>query len=398
MQEKKLWTKDFVLFLCANFFISMIFYLLMTTLAVYAFKQFEASESESGLVASIFVLGALCARLFAGKYVEVFGRKKSIYFSLLLFLLASAAYFAINSLIVMLIVRFIHGLAFGIASTAIAITVMAAMPNNRRGEGTGYFSLSSAAATAIGPFLGLYITQKFDYHVIFTMCTAFALITIAIILFTKVEEANLSIDERKAMKSGKKFGNLIEKAALPICLLMFIFGVGYSSIVSFINTYALEIQLAQAATFFFVIYAAGLFISRPFTGKLLDKKGDNIVIYPAIVFFAVSLILIGISHNSFVLLLSAFFLAFGFGTLMSSIQAIAMKVSPKEHVGLAVATFFICLDAGVGVGPYVIGLIIPFIGFRGMYISTGIIVLCMLVAYYFIHGKKEGKQQHFNSI
>lgn len=76
MQQTKLWTKDFVLFLCANFFIALTFYLLMTTLAVYAIDEFDASQSEAGLAASIYVIGALVARLFAGKYVEVFGRKK----------------------------------------------------------------------------------------------------------------------------------------------------------------------------------------------------------------------------------------------------------------------------------------------------------------------------------
>ena len=399
MQERKLWTKDFVLFLCSNFFISMVFYLLMTTMAVYATKQFHASQSEAGLASSIFVIGALCARLFSGKYIEVFGRKKSLYFSFILFLLASISYFPINSLILILTARFVHGIAFGIASTAVVTTVMASMPSNRRGEGTGYFSLSSAAATAIGPFLGLFIAQNYSYSIIFEICTVFAVLSIIILLFTKVEEANLTIEERKAMKSGIKLEDFIEKAALPISILMFIFGIGYSSIVSFINTYAIEIDLTKAATIFFLVYAVGLFVSRPITGKLLDTKGDNIVIYPSIFFFSISLVLIGLTKNSVVLLVSAVLLAFGFGTLMSCIQAIAMKVSPKEHVGLATATFFICLDAGVGFGPYLIGLIIPFTGFRGMYISAGIIIMCMIFAYFFIHGRKESKRQkHLNSI
>lgn len=393
MEQKKLWTKDFIIFLSANFFIALTFYLLMTTLAVYAIEQFQASKSEAGLAASIYVLGALCARLFAGKYVDVFGRKKTLYASLILFLIASIAYFPIDSLLVLLVVRFIHGVAFGVVSTAIATTVMDAIPNRRRGEGTSYFSLSPAAATAVGPFLGLYITQNFDFMVIFTTCTVLTILSIVVVLFAKIEEANLTDEEKQKMKKGFKFGDFIEKAALPVSLIMVIIGIGYSSIVSFINAYAIEINLTGAASIFFIVYAIVLFISRPLAGKLLDKKGDNIVIYPAIVFFALSLLLMGVANNGVILLLAAVFLALGFGTLMSCMQAIAIKVSPRHHVGLATSTFFICMDGGMGLGPFLIGFIIPFTNFRGMYILSSVVILFMIVVYYFIHGRKSLKPQ-----
>lgn len=393
MQQSKLWTKDFVLFLCANFFIALTFYLLMTTLAVYAIDEFDASQSEAGLAASIYVIGALVARLFAGKYVEVFGRKKSLYFSLFLSFIAVIAYFPINSLLVLFIVRFIHGISFGISSTAIATTVMDSVPSRRRGEGTSYFSLSSAAATAVGPFLGLYITQHFDFSVIFMICTALSIFSIVVILFTKVREADLTVEERQALKGGLKLGDFIEKAALPISLMMVIIGMGYSGIVSFINTYAIEINLTKAASIFFIVYAIMLFISRPITGKMLDAKGDNIVIYPAIICFSFSLILMGIAKSSFTLLAAAVFLALGFGTLMSCMQAIAIKVSPRKNVGLATSTYFICMDGGMGLGPFLIGLIIPLTTFRGMYILCAAVILCMIVVYYLIHGRKSSKPQ-----
>lgn len=388
MNQSKLWTKDFIIISVANFFIALTFYLLMTTLTVYAVQQFQASESKAGLASSIFVIGALFSRLLAGKYLEVIGRKKLMYGGLILFLISVLSYFPVTNLNVLLLVRFIHGAAFGIASTAMSSTIMDIIPSERRGEGTSYYTLSASAATAIGPFLGLFITQHADFQMIFLVCTLFSVITLIVILFAKIPEANLTKEQLLQMKNGFRFQDFFEKKALPISIIMIIMGIAYSGIVTFINSYALEINLADAASFFFIVYAVFLIISRPFTGKLLDLRGDNIVIYPALILFSISLILLGLAQNGFVLLLAGVLVALGFGTMMSCSQAIAVKVSPRHRVGLATSTFFICLDGGMGVGPFLIGMVVPFVGYRGMYVTLASIVFLSIFIYYYVHGKK----------
>ena len=77
----------------------------------------------------------------------------------------------------------------------------------------------------------------------------------------------------------------------------------------------------------------------------------------------------------------------GFGNLISSFQAVVVNKSPKHRIGLATSTFFIAMDAGIGVGPIIIGAILPILGFRNMYMTMAIIVVVMIVVYYFVHGK-----------
>ena len=117
--KSKLWTKDFIIFSSANFFVFLTFYLLMTTLTVYAIDEFRASQSKAGLASSIFVIGACASRLFAGKFIETIGRKKLLFGGLFLFLLATLFYFTVENLNLLLVTRFIHGAAFGVATTAI---------------------------------------------------------------------------------------------------------------------------------------------------------------------------------------------------------------------------------------------------------------------------------------
>lgn len=387
MNESKLWTKDFTIITVATFFVYMTFYLLMTTLTVYAVKQFSTSQSQAGLASSMFVIGALFARILAGKYIEVIGRRKLLFAGLILFLIASISYFLANNLNVLLVVRFIHGAVFGLAGTAMATAIMDIIPNERRGEGTGYYSLSITLASAIGPFLGLFITQYADYNAIFAACTIFSVISIVVMLFAKIPEAKLTKEQMKAIK-GFKLQDFFEKKAVPISIIGFIMGIAYSGILSYINSYAIEINLTSAASFFFIVYSIICLISRPLSGKLLDSKGDNTIMYPSLISFVLGLILISRASSGLALLFSGVLIALGYGTVYTCVQAIAIKVSPSHRIALAISTFFILMDAGIGFGPLIIGSIIPILGFRGMYMALAIIVFLSIIVYHFIHGRK----------
>jgi len=393
MSNQKLWTKDFIILMCTNFFIALTFYTLMTTMASYAIEQFQASESSAGLASSIFVLAAVFSRLLTGKYLELVGRKKLLYVSLAVFLLASLCYLPIHHLYLLLAARFLHGAAFGSAATAMMTAVMSLIPDKRKGEGTGYFSLSSTVATAIGPFLGLFMSQHADYSAIFIACSVFAVLAIVITLFARIPEITLSPEQRQQLRQGFRLRDFFEKNALPISIIMILMGIAYSSVVAFINTYATEMQLTEAASYFFIVYAIVLFLSRPFTGKLLDRRGDNIVVYPALVSFAASLLLLSKTSSSFTFLLAGALVALGFGTIMSAGQAIAIKLTPKHRYGLATSTFFICLDSGVGLGPFFLGFLVPKIGYAGMYLTLSIVVLLTIALYYVLHGRRAASLQ-----
>lgn len=127
------------------------------------------------------------------------------------------------------------------------------------------------------------------------------------------------------MKRGFKIYDFFEKRALPISMIMILLGIAYSGVVTFFNTYSVEIELRDAASFFFVVYALVLFVSRPLTGRLLDQRGANIVIYPSIITFSLSLLLLSQARTGSFLLVSGALLALGFGTMMSCAQAIVVK-------------------------------------------------------------------------
>ncbi|WP_010676641.1 MFS transporter [Bacillus timonensis] len=395
MGQIKLWTKDFIIMFFTSFFITLVYFLLVTTMAVYAIQQFNASESMAGLAASIFVIGAFISRLFTGRYLETIGRKRVLMVGALLFFVPTLLYFTVSNMNLLLLVRFIHGAGFGISTTALSTIVIDIIPKERRGEGISYFFLNHTLATSIGPFLGLYLNQHAGFSMIFIVCTILSSISVIIPLFLKIPRPVITEDQSNSLK-GFKLSNFFEKKAVPMSLMITIMGFVYSGILSFLTAYATEINLIEAASFFFLVYSITLLISRPFTGKLLDKKGDNFVTYPSILSFAIGLLILSQSYNSFTFLLSSVFIALGFGTMQSCFQAIAIKESPKHRVGLATSTYLICIDFGVGVGPFVLGAVIPMFGFRGLYVTLAIVIFLCIFLYFVLHGKKAANQNSYS--
>ena len=145
----------------------------------------------------------------------------------------------------------------------------------------------------------------------------------------------------------------------------------------------------------FLVYALVLFVSRPLTGRLLDLR-RYIVIYPALITFSLSLLLLSQARIGSILLMAGALLALGFGTMMSCAQAIVVKESPKHRVGLATSTFFICMDGGTGIGPFLTGMLVPFVGFRGMYLTLAAVVLLSIILYYFVHGKNVALRRQYS--
>ncbi|MED3761674.1 MFS transporter [Peribacillus frigoritolerans] len=383
----RLWTKDFVIVSSINFFITLIFYLLMVTLAIYAVNELGASTSEAGLISGIFIIGTLIGRLFIGRFIDSIGRKKTLFIGLIFFTLTTILYFVDLGIGFLLVNRLIHGMAMGMASTATGTIVAQIIPPTRKGEGIGYYSMSATLATAIGPFIGLFMAQHTSFQIIFSFCLALGVISLITAFFLYVPALKVTA---KVMESkGFKLSNFIEPKALPISIITLLLAFCYSSVLSFISFYAIEIDLVNTASFFFVVYAVAVLISRPFSGPLMDRKGSNFIMYPAFIIFGFGLLLLSMTTNSFTLLAAGFLIGLGFGNMQSSSQAIAVKLTPPHRMGMATSTFFIMLDAGLGFGPYILGFIIPVTGYSTLYVILGVVVILTSVLYHFLHGKKE---------
>ncbi|KGR78055.1 MFS transporter [Ureibacillus manganicus] len=388
MDKPKLWTKDFIIVTTVNFFITLVFYLLIVIMGIYVVEHYNASTSQAGLVTGICIVGALIGRIFIGSQIEKIGRKKTLYIGLALYTITTAMYFIQIDINFLLVIRLLQGIVLGVASTATGTIVAQIIPRTRKGEGIGYYSMSSPLATAIGPFIGFLMIQHASFNMIFALCVVVTIISLVTAFFLYVPKLE---DFSTTEKELKRFSvsNFIEIKAIPIAIITLVVAFCYSSILSYINFYAIEIDQVATASFFFLVYSLAVLLSRPFTGRLLDMKGANYVMYPAFILFTIGLFLLSIGNNAIALLTAGALIGLGFGNLQSCTQAIAVKITPPHRMGLATSTFFIFLDAGLGFGPYLLGFFITFMTYGNLYGLLSGVVLLSSILYFFLYGKKE---------
>lgn len=389
MNKEKLWTKDFIIVSTINFLATLVYFLLLVTIASYAKSEFEASTSTAGLVSSIFIIGSLIGRLGAGRFIGIKGPTTILWVGLSFFTITSLFYFLANSIPLLLVNRLAQGVAVGIIGTATGTIVAHILPRARKGEGIGYFSLSAVLATAIGPFIGiLLLKMENGFTIMFTMNLALSILCILFLAAVKLKLAPIKQPEKTEVKSSI-LSQFIEPKAVPISFVALIIGFSYSGVMTFLSFYAESINLVSAASYFFLVYAIVIIISRPFTGKLMDTKGANIIVYPCIVLFAIGMLLFSQASAGWMLLLAAAFIGIGYGNFNSVAQTIAVKVTEPHRFGLATATYFILFDIGLGVGPYILGFIVPSTGYRTIFVAmVAVIVICIPV-YYLLHGRKD---------
>jgi MFS family permease len=60
-------------------------------------------------------------------------------------------------------------------------------------------------------------------------------------------------------------------------------------------------------------------------------------------------------------------------------------------MGLANSTYFAFSDIGMGIGPLMVGFIIPFTGYRGIYMLMAVFAVVCLLLYYLLHGNKAAR-------
>lgn len=369
------------------------FYFVITIMALYAIRQFQASDATAGFAASSFVIGATVARLFSGFIVDSVGKRPVMLVALVVATVACGLYVAASSLAMLIIVRVIHGFGYAFASTAIMAAAQVAIPESRRAEGTGYFALGSTLATALGPAMALFIVNSFSYSALFWITTATSTLGLVLALFLRKPGA--SQDGKEGAVEGEKpkftLRAILHPAVAPVGMFMLLIGLCYSGVITYLNAYSEERDVLAGAGLFFVAYAIAMFIMRFFLGRIQDQRGDNIVIYFGVVSFTLALALLAVANADWQVVVAGTLTGMGFGTLMPATQSIAVRSVPANRMGTGISTLLLLADVGIGLGPILLGLALSSISYGVMYAMLAGCVVIAAVFYQFTHGRKGRK-------
>jgi MFS family permease len=387
--QRGLWNRDFVATCLSSFFLFLTFYVLAVTLPVFVTDTLHGGMNQIGLVTTVFMISTVLFRPIAGVWLDRFNRRKIMFFSLALFMGSAALYPFIHQFYTLLGLRFLQGIGFGIAATATGAIAVELVPVDRKGEGVGYFSLFMSLAMVVGPFVGLRVMELHNDNLLFGMCFVCALLSFVCGISVRIP-AYIHVKKEAAAKGWRRF---IEIGAIPISITGSLLAFSYGSITTFLSVYAKQIGLSSFASYFFIVFALMIVLSRPFTGRLFDRSGPNILVYPGIILFAIGMIGLSVAHTSTIFLISAGVIGLGFGALLPSYQTIAIQSSAPHRGGMATGTYFLMFDSGYAIGSYALGVVAAQTSYRVMYLITAIVVACSAAVYYGLYHRRSRLQQ-----
>ena len=378
-----LWTANFVLLMAANFLVFASFQMLLPTMPVYV-QKLGATEDIVGFVVGVFTVTSVTLRPFAGRAIDSRGRRSVYLFGLATIVVSIIAYDLIPTVTMILLMRLIHGVGWGVATTASGTIATDVIPRARLGEGMGYYGLTMVVAMAVAPALGLQVMASLGFSALFYISSAVCVLGACCAQFITY----LPVEPRRTDGAEGRPALLEKRAFIPSILIFFI-NLSYGSIVTFIALYAARFEIHNIGVFF-TVYALALLIARPLFGRLIDRKGFDIAIIPGMLCIGLAMLTLFAAQGLPYFIAAAFLYGIGGGAVAPSLQAMAVIAVPPQRRGAANGTFMSGFDLGIGVGSILCGFVAKLTGYSVMYLLT-LLPVTVAFALYFLLARKKGQ-------
>ncbi|MDR2671707.1 MAG: MFS transporter [Coriobacteriales bacterium] len=431
-----LWTRDFILITGCNLLIFLSFHSVPAVLPVYL-SGLGVGPDLIGLAVSLTTLTVVISRPFVGAGIDHIGRRVFLLLGLAGLGLTLGPLGMVPAIGFVLAMRFLHGVAWGSANTASTTIAADVIPHSRFGEGMGYFSLSSAVALAIAPAVALTLLNYIEFWLVALLaCILIGAAALAALFIhykpvqqkgqpstalardteqagekpvesvqatskksaipahaasIKPVESVQAASKKSAKPSSPKMSlaAMFEvKAVLPGVMVLFV-NMVYGAVNTFMALTGYDRGISDIAMFF-VFYAVAVMFSRPFFGKLVDRRGYALPIVLGLLCDSTAMALVNMSTSLELFLVAAVVFGVGQGCVLSALQTMAIANVPFERRGAATSTFFIFFDLGIGLGAIASGLVANQLGFSSLYIVFAVLPLVAL-GIYLIFGRRRGR-------
>lgn len=319
--------------------------MLIPELPAYLSKM--GGAEYKGLIIALFTLTAGISRPFSGRLTDTLGRVPVMATGSIVCFVCGFLYPVLGTVAGFLFLRLIHGFSTGFKPTATAAYVADIIPQGRWGEALGFHGLCFSTGMAIGPAIGSAITLYFSIDILFYVSSLFALLSIVILMNMK---ETLTVKQKfswSILKLTRK--DIIALEVLPAAIVTFLSYIAYGAILTLIPDWSAHLGIGNKGMFFMIFTIASLLI-RFGAGKASDKYGRINVIKIGLALLVLSLFVTGFGNSFTGLVLGAALYGIAVGVLSPALNAWTVDMSLPDHRGKAMATMYIALEAGIGLG------------------------------------------------
>lgn len=371
--NERIWSRNFIFLILSNFLMYITYYAILSALPLYLVNDLQASEMQVGFVVGVYTIASVLVRPFSGFALDRFGRRLVFLIALLVYSFLFVGYLVALSISALLMLRFAQGLTWGFTTVAGSTVAADIVPVSKRGQGIGYFALSTTVGMSVGPLIGLFICQQWNFVAMFIVACIFSLASLA---------CASAIHMRKRFVVGKRmnfeWNALFDKNSVRPSANVFITMIAYGGLLSFIALYGQELGVKNASLYFLIL-SVGIAIARLTSGKEFDRNGPRRIITVCLVLLIVGFPVLALAKNAVLYFISAIIIGFGNGVIFPTFQSMVNNLADSSHRGAANSTLYTAVDLGIGLGMVMAGLIAQKVSLSAIFwISTLVCVAGVL--------------------
>lgn len=385
-EPEKLWNKNFILILllsaCNNSASMMV-----TPLVLKYALSLSIPLTVATTITSMLSIVALVLRPVSGFCSDRFNRKSIILCTSLGTSLCLLGYTLAGNSSALAAVRLFHGVVFSFSSVALIAFNTSFIPKENMGEGMGWMALAHIISYSLGPNLGLLLVERYSYRICFMTAAGICLMSLVIALCIPYRH----IARRPAERGRFDINNMISLHVLPYAVLTGLWSCGNGLENNFLALVG-EDRGISGVGMFFTAYSIALVMVRPWSGRLLDRRGIKAVMYPALLISCAGNLLLGYANALLFVILAGVLKAVGQGAGAPAIQANCIRRLGKEKSGVVSSTCYIGQDIGNAVAPIIGGYVASSYGYTAVFTSYAVILLILGSVIFFIKSSYDEKK------
>jgi len=305
---------------------------------------------EKWLILGLWTLAAAIARPFSGKIADNFGRKSTIFIGVIVSIVISFLYPFFTSITAFLTLRFLHGFSTGFQPTGATALVGDIIPQGRRGEAMGIFSMTISIGFGLGNYFSTTIFQHFQINGLFVASGICGLIALSLVMLIKEEKKpKIDFNLRNIIpKWNEIFAPEVVQPSVFMFITAIIAGIYYLIVPDFSTHLGMDEK-----GIFWLFYTFTSLGTRFLAGKAADKYGYRNNILVGLTIEIISGVMCAYATTPFEFLLAASLFGIGGGMMTPAIFAWTADLANPVFKGRGIGTMFIALELGIATGGFI---------------------------------------------
>lgn len=382
-KARSVYNLHFALVCLSSFLFSCSFNMLIPELPAYL-SGLGGAEYK-GLIIALFTLTAGISRPFSGRLTDTLGRVPVMAVGSIVCFVCGFLYPLLSTVSGFLFLRLLHGFSTGFKPTATAAYVADIIPRERWGEALGLHGLCFSTGLAIGPAIGSTIKLAFSLNALFYTSSFFALLSIAILVNMKETLKHKQAFSMASLKISRK--DIIAVEVLPAAVVTLLSYIAYGAILTVIPDWSQHLGIMNKGLFFMVFTVSSLVI-RFAAGRFSDRYGRIAVINTGLVLLISALFVVGFATTVTGFFTGGIIYGIATGILSPALNAWTVDMSHPEQRGKAMATMYISLEVGIGLGALFSGWLYQDVISNVPFIMYGSGVVAVLAFAYMLFRRK----------